>query len=133
MENQRKWETLLKYGASAVSCFSRSTLLLSEDLHKLKHESVSESLSFSPNELNLIGCDKSCDIRIIWHHSMLSTRSNASISLVMSVKAFMASTQNSGSVLWKLYLILINSPASTINGFDPELPKCIMKVIPDFD
>ena len=48
----------------------------------------------------------------------------------------MASTQNSWSVIWKLYLInspastingfypkLINSPASTINGFDPELPK----------
>ena len=28
---------------------------------------------------------------------------------------------------------LINSAASTINGFDSELPKCIMKMIPDVD
>ena len=30
-------------------------------------------------------------------------------------------------------LCLINSPASTINSFDPKLLKCIMKIIPDFD
>ena len=80
---------------------------------------LSESLSFRSNKLNLIGCVKSCDIRIIWHHSTYSTRPNASTSLFMAVKASMASTHNSRSVVKKLDLIFINS---TINGFDPELP-----------
>ena len=48
---------------------------------------ISESLSFRHNELNLIDCDKSCDIRIIWYHSTLPTRLNDSTSLVTSVKA----------------------------------------------
>ena len=48
--------------------------------------SILLSLSFRPNELNLIGCDMSCYIRIIWHHSTLTTRTNNLRSLVTSVK-----------------------------------------------
>ena len=42
-------------------------------------------------------------------------------STILLVKASLASTQNSESELWKLYLILINSPASTINAIDHDL------------
>ena len=42
-----------------------------------------------------------------WYHSMLSTRPHASTSLVTSVKV-------------------------SYHGFDPELPKCTLRIIPDF-
>ena len=45
--------------------FSSSTLLRGVGLQYMEHESLNLSVCFSLNELNLIGGDKSCDIRII--------------------------------------------------------------------
>ena len=59
--------------------------------------------------------------KLLWHHRKLSTRPIDSTCLVTSLKASMASTQNYRREIWKLYLILINSPASTIKTIDHDL------------
>jgi len=100
--------------------FSRSALLRREDLLNVARLFVCGSVCIW---LLQVTWNKN----YWWHHSTLST------SIVKSVKASMASTQNSQSAFWKLYLILINSLASTIIGFNPEFTKSALKIIPDFD
>ena len=102
--------------------FCDNIYLWSVGLQYLEHLSlISDSLSFRPKELNLIDCDKSCDIRTIETLICLesshwlnlddiiawSQGQKSSTSLVTSVNASMALTKELPKSVLNLYLIFI--------------------------